>query len=66
MSMRQIHLLASEGYGEGLISSLKQLNKDALSDINPHPLVVKLEYSHPILSQRIDNILAHSEEKQNG
>lgn len=57
---------AGEGYGEGLISSLKQLNKDALSDINPHPLVVKLEYSHPTLSQRIDNIHAHSGDKQNG
>ena len=38
----------------------------SLSDINPHPLVVKLEYSHPTLSQRIDNIYAHSGDKQNG
>ena len=47
---------AREGYGEALISSLKQLNRDALSDLNPHPLVVKILYSHPTLSQRIDAI----------
>ena len=47
---------AAEGYGEDLISALKKLHKDALSDLNPHPLIVKLEYSHPTLSQRIDAI----------
>lgn len=44
---------AREGYGPALISSLKRLHKEALSDINPHPLIVKLSYSHPTLSQRI-------------
>ena len=44
---------AREGYGEALIGALKQLSKESLSDINPHPLVVKLEYDHPTLSQRI-------------
>lgn len=52
---------AREGYGAGLISGLKQLNKESLSDINPHPLVVKLEYSHPTLSQRIENIVSIDE-----
>lgn len=52
---------AEQGYGEDLISGLKQLNKEALSDINPHPLVVTLEYSHPTLSQRIDNIRTNFE-----
>ena len=47
---------ASEGYGQSLISALKRLNKEALSEINPHPLVVALEYSHPTLSQRIEAI----------
>lgn len=47
---------ANEGYGEALISSLKRLSKGALSDINPHPIKVVLDYSHPTLSQRIDNI----------
>ena len=47
---------AREGYGEALIGALKQLSKESLSDINPHPLVVKLEYDHPTLSQRITAI----------
>ena len=47
---------AKEGFGEDLISALKQLNKESLSTINPHPLIVKLTYSHPTLSQRISAI----------
>ena len=47
---------AKEGYGESLIGALKQLSKDALSNLNPHPFVVMLEHSHPTLSQRIDAV----------
>lgn len=47
---------ASEGYGTALIEALKKLSKDSLTDLNPHPLVVKMLYSHPTLSQRIDAI----------
>ena len=47
---------AREGYGEALISALKKLSKDSLSNLNPHPFIVKLEYSHPTLSQRIESI----------
>ena len=57
---------AKEGYGEALISALKRLNKDALSNLNPHPFVVALEHSHPTLSQRISavrNISPNSESK---
>ncbi|WP_050635556.1 M48 family metallopeptidase [Candidatus Stoquefichus sp. SB1] len=43
-----------EGYGELLIHLLKKLSRNGLSNIYPHPLVVKLSYSHPPLSQRID------------
>lgn len=49
-------LAAREGYGEDIISSLKQLNKEALSDLNPHPVVVALEHNHPTLAQRIEAI----------
>ena len=45
-----------EGYGEQLITSLKTLSKENFSNLAPDPLVVKLEYSHPTLSQRIDAI----------
>ena len=47
---------AQEGYGTALIEALKKLSKDSLTDLNPHPLVVKMLYSHPTLSQRIDAI----------
>ena len=47
---------AKEGYGESLIGALKQLSRDALTNLNPHPFVVALEHSHPTLSQRIDAV----------
>ena len=42
-----------EGYGEALISGLKKLAKENFAELAPSPLLVKLEYSHPTLSQRI-------------
>ena len=45
---------AKEGYGDDLVSGLKKLARENLSDLSPSPLLVKLEYSHPTLSQRID------------
>ena len=45
-----------EGYGEELISALKKLSRENLSDLAPSSLLVKLEYSHPTLSQRIEAI----------
>lgn len=45
-----------ESYGEELISALKKLSRENLSDLAPSPLLVKLEYSHPTLSQRIEAI----------
>ena len=45
-----------EGYGEALISALKKLSRENFADLAPSPLLVKLEYSHSTLSQRIDAI----------
>ena len=45
-----------EGYGKQLIHALKKLARENFSDLAPSPLLVKLEYSHPTLSQRIDAI----------
>lgn len=45
-----------EGYGDALISALKKLARENFADLAPSPLLVKLEYSHPPLSQRIDAI----------
>ncbi|WP_298262513.1 M48 family metallopeptidase [uncultured Lutibacter sp.] len=39
-----------------LISSLKKLSKNSLSNLTPHPLYVKFHYSHPTLLQRILNL----------
>lgn len=45
-----------EGYGVQLISALKKLARQNYADLAPSPLLVKLEYSHPTLSQRIEAI----------
>ena len=45
-----------EGYGKDMISVLKKLSRDDLLNINPHPWVVKMSYSHPTLCMRIKAI----------
>lgn len=54
---------AEEGYGEALVSALKRLMNEALSEINPHPWIVVTEYSHPTLSERIESIRKHEKQK---
>ncbi|MCR9181355.1 MAG: M48 family metallopeptidase [Flavobacteriaceae bacterium] len=44
--------------GEPLISSLKKLSKNNLSNLTPHPLYVFAHYSHPTLLQRYHNLKA--------
>ena len=45
---------AAEYYGaKPLISGLKKLSKNSLSNLTPHPLYVFFHYSHPPLLQRI-------------
>lgn len=39
--------------GEPLITGLKNLSVDSLSNINPHPAYVFVNHSHPSLAQRI-------------
>ena len=39
-----------------LISSLKKLSRNSLSNLTPHPLYVKFQYSHPTLLQRYRNL----------
>ncbi len=45
-----------EGYGLQLIGALKKLARQNFSNLAPDPLVVKLEYSHPTLSERIEAV----------
>ena len=42
--------------GEAIISSLKVLSRENYSNLTPHPLYVKLTYSHPPTALRIRNI----------
>ncbi|WP_299061060.1 M48 family metallopeptidase [uncultured Polaribacter sp.] len=39
-----------------LISSLKKLSKNSLSNLTPHPAYVFMHYSHPTLLQRVLNL----------
>ena len=42
--------------GAPLISGLKKLNKNSLSNLTPHPAYVFVHYSHPTLLQRYVNL----------
>ena len=42
--------------GDSLISALKKLSVNNLSNLNPHPAYVFVHYSHPPLLKRIENI----------
>ena len=47
---------SKEGYGAALIAALKKLARENFANLAPHPLTIKLSYSHPTISQRIDAI----------
>lgn len=49
--------------GESLITALKSLTSNNLSDLNPNPWFAKAYYSHPPLVQRIGAINARMKEK---
>jgi len=42
---------------ESLMSALKKLASNNLSNLTPHPFYVKVNYSHPSLLQRVQNLL---------
>ncbi|WP_439131325.1 M48 family metallopeptidase [Polaribacter sp.] len=42
--------------GLPLITSLKKLSKNSLSNLTPHPAYVFMHYSHPTLLERIENL----------
>jgi STE24 endopeptidase len=52
---------AVETYGkpDELISALKKLSIDNMSNLTPHPLKVMLDYTHPPILQRIKALRAH-------
>lgn len=44
------------GYKEHMKSALKVLARENFSNLTPHPLYVKLSYSHPPIANRIEAI----------
>ena len=41
---------------EPLITALKKLSKNSLSNLTPHPAYVFMHYSHPTLLERVKNL----------
>ncbi|MBE6542491.1 MAG: M48 family metallopeptidase [Ruminococcaceae bacterium] len=52
---------AEAGYAEEMITALKKLSKDNFADLNPHPIEVALEHSHPTVSMRAAALEGYSE-----
>ena len=42
--------------GEALVTSLKKMSKNSLTNLTPHPAFVFAYYSHPTLLNRIKNL----------
>ncbi len=42
---------------QSLVSALKKLSKNSLSNLTPHPWYVFMHYSHPSLLQRVSNLV---------
>lgn len=42
-----------QGFGDALVSALKAVARNSFICLSPHPLIVKLTYGHPTVSQRI-------------
>lgn len=53
-----------EGYGEAMISGLKKIARQNFADLSPDPMLVRLTYDHPPLSERIDAIEMALERRQ--
>ena len=45
------------GYKKALITALKKLSRENYANLTPHPLVVKLRYSHPPIKERVSALL---------
>lgn len=45
------------GCGPAEASGLKKISAQALANLTPHPIVVKFEYSHPPLDERVERLM---------
>lgn len=50
------NFVKTNGLGSDLISSLKKISSQALSNLTPHPAYVFVNYSHPTLLQRVQKL----------
>jgi STE24 endopeptidase len=41
---------------EHMYSALKKLSRESLKNLNPHPLYVKVHYTHPPIMERLANL----------
>jgi STE24 endopeptidase len=55
-----VYSVKTYGEPESMITALKKLNVENLSNLTPHPVKVFLSYSHPPILERIKAIRAES------
>ncbi len=60
---RADHFAKEQGLGGAMVSALKAVARNSFMCLSPHPLVVKLTYGHPTVSQRIAALEADEEPK---
>ncbi len=51
------NFVKTNGLADELISSLKKISSQALSNLTPHPAYVFANYSHPTLLQRVERLI---------
>ena len=56
MERRADTFAARCGLGQPLMDALKRLSRDNLTDLNPHPFLATIGYSHPAVGERVQVI----------
>ena len=56
MERRADTFAANCGLGQPLMDALKRLSRDNLTDLNPHPFLATIGYSHPAVGERVQVI----------
>lgn len=56
MERRADTFAANCGLGQPLMDALKRLSRDNLTDLNPHPFLATIGYSHPTVGERVQVI----------